>query len=163
MLIIFGGLPGVGKTTLARGLARDLGAMHLRVDTIEMAIARSRVRGDRDLDDVGYQVAYGIAADNLRLGHAVIADSVNPVASSRAAWHAVPVTVCEVEVICSNIDEHRRRVEQRETDLPGFVPPTWDEVCSRAYEPWHGHQIVIDTATRTPEHALAEIRGRLGL
>jgi len=68
MLIIFAGLPGVGKTALARGLARELGAVHLRIDTIEMAIWRSRMRDDRDLEDVGYQVAYGIAADNLRLG-----------------------------------------------------------------------------------------------
>jgi predicted kinase len=167
MLIIFGGLPGVGKTTLARGLARELGAVHLRIDTIEIAIWRSRVRDDRDLDDVGYQVAYGIAADNLRLGHTVIADSVNPVAGTRAAWRAVaqaiPVPAREVEVICSDIDEHRRRVEERETDLPGFVPPTWDEVCSRVYDPWLGQHIVIDTAARTSEYLLADIRCRLAL
>jgi len=167
MLIVFGGLPGVGKTALARGLARELGAVHLRIDTIEMAIWRSRLRDDRDLDDAGYQVAYGIAADNLRLGHTVIADSVNPVAATRAAWRAVaqavPVSACEIEVICSDIGEHRRRVEKRETDLPGFVPPTWDEVCSRVYEPWHGQHIVIDTAARTLEHTLADIRGRLAV
>jgi predicted kinase len=165
MLIIFGGLPGVGKTTLARRLSRELSAVHLRIDTIEMAIWRSRVHEDRDLDDVGYQVAYGIAADNLRLGHTVIADSVNPVAASRAAWRAVgqavPVPACEVEVICSDISEHRRRVERREADLPGFMPPTWDEVCSRVYEPWQSHHIVIDTAARTLEQTLSDIRGRL--
>ena len=92
---------------------------------------------------------------------------MNPVAATRTAWRAVaqaiPVPACEVEIICSDTDEHRRRVEQRETDLPSFVPPTWDEVCSRVYEPWHGHHIVIDTAARTLEQALADIRGRLVL
>jgi len=34
MLIIFGGLPGVGKTTIARKLARHLGAVHVRIDSI---------------------------------------------------------------------------------------------------------------------------------
>lgn len=38
MLIIFGGLPGTGKTTIARELARQTGAMHLRIDSIEQAI-----------------------------------------------------------------------------------------------------------------------------
>jgi predicted kinase len=39
MLIIFGGLPATGKTTLSRALARELGAVHVRIDTIEQAIA----------------------------------------------------------------------------------------------------------------------------
>ena len=38
MLIIFGGLPGVGKTSIARALAQKIGAVHLRIDTIEQAI-----------------------------------------------------------------------------------------------------------------------------
>ncbi|MER6141898.1 AAA family ATPase [Streptomyces sparsogenes] len=38
MLIVIGGLPGTGKTTLARLLAARIGAVHLRVDTIEQAI-----------------------------------------------------------------------------------------------------------------------------
>jgi predicted kinase len=112
--------------------------VHLRIDTIEMAIWRSGVAGNCDPGDVGYRVGYGIGADNLRVGRTVVADSVNPVAATRNPWRAVAqaiaVPVREIEVICSDIDEHRRRVERRETDLPGFVPPTWDEVCSRAYE-----------------------------
>src|SRR5262245_14179123 len=97
----------------------------------------------------------------------VIADSVNPVAAtrteSRAVAQAIAVPGCEAEIICPDIDEHRRQVEQREADLPGLVPPTWDEVCSRMYGPWHVDHIVIDTAARTLQQALADIRGRLPL
>src|SRR5271165_1678080 len=35
MLIILGGLPGTGKTAIARELARQLGAVHVRIDSIE--------------------------------------------------------------------------------------------------------------------------------
>jgi predicted kinase len=35
MLIVFGGLPGAGKTTVDRALARRLKAVHVRVGTIE--------------------------------------------------------------------------------------------------------------------------------
>ena len=38
MLIIFGGLPGVGKTTLAKAAAREWEAVYLCVDTIEQAL-----------------------------------------------------------------------------------------------------------------------------
>ena len=41
MLIIFGGLPGTGKTAIARELARQIGAVHLRIDSIEQVIQDS--------------------------------------------------------------------------------------------------------------------------
>lgn len=43
MLIVFSGLPGTGKTTLARDLASRAGAVYLRVDTIEQAIRNAGV------------------------------------------------------------------------------------------------------------------------
>ena len=38
MLVIFGGLPATGKTAIARELARQIGGVHLRIDSIEQAI-----------------------------------------------------------------------------------------------------------------------------
>ncbi len=75
MLIIFGGLPGTGKTTLARVLAQKLGAVFLRIDTIEYAIVPSK---DIPLADEGYRVAYAVAEDNLKLARTVIAEFGEP-------------------------------------------------------------------------------------
>jgi len=41
MLIILSGLPGAGKTSVARELARRLKAVHLRIDTIEDALGNA--------------------------------------------------------------------------------------------------------------------------
>ena len=82
---ILAGLPGAGKSTLAAALASTLRAMHLRIDTIEQAIRDSGVQ-PVPLDDAGYRVGYALAEDNLRLGHTVIADSVNPWPMTRDAW-----------------------------------------------------------------------------
>lgn len=41
MLIIFGGLPGSGKTSISRHLADKLKAVYLRIDSIENAINNS--------------------------------------------------------------------------------------------------------------------------
>jgi predicted kinase len=80
VLIIFGGLPGVGKTTIGRELARHLIAVHVRIDSIEQAI-RASGTVNPSLNDMGYRVGYAVAEDNLRLGRTVIADSVNPPAA----------------------------------------------------------------------------------
>ena len=88
MLIVLGGLPGVGKTTIARALARVLGAVHIRIDSIELAIRESGVTVV-SLDDAGYRVGYAVAEDNVRLGRTVIADSVNPLPITREAWRAI--------------------------------------------------------------------------
>ena len=38
LLVVFAGLPGSGKSVLARGVADAIGATYLRIDTIESAI-----------------------------------------------------------------------------------------------------------------------------
>ena len=74
MLVIFGGLPGTGKSTIARALARRIGAAWLRIDTIEQAMVDAG-RDRQALEDAGYRVAYALARDNLALGLSVVADS----------------------------------------------------------------------------------------
>jgi predicted kinase len=153
MLVIFGGLPGTGKSTLALKLAGELGAVYLRIDTIERALFDGGEA--RDVGETGYRVAYAVAVDNLRLGHTVIADSVNPLDITREAWRNVAaragVDAVEIELVCSDRAEHRRRVETR----AALIPVTWREVEARDFEPWTGDHIRIDTAGRNIEQSLA--------
>jgi predicted kinase len=161
MLIIFGGLPGVGKTAIAAELARLIGALHLRIDSIEQTIRASGFV-NQPLDDAGYRVAYAVAEDNLRIGRTVIADSVNPLPLTRDAWVSVAnrarVRAIEIEVMCSDVNEHRRRVETRNTDIPGLKLPIWEEVVGREYHLWDREHLVIDTASRTIEQNVDAIR-----
>jgi predicted kinase len=166
MLIVLGGLPGVGKTTIARELARLIGAVHIRIDSIEQAVRESGV-AVVSLDDAGYRIGYAVAEDNLRLGRIVIADSVNPLAVTRDAWLEVArrahVTAAEVEVECSDGLEHRRRLEERPGGMPGLRGPTWQEVVSRDYRAWNREHIVIDTAGQTVERSVAMLRDALSV
>ena len=161
MLIIFGGLPGTGKTTIARELARQIAAVHLRIDSIEQAIVDYGALS-RPLNDAGYRVGYAVAEDNLRVGRTVIADSVNPIQLTRDAWIAVAiraeVMAVEIEITCSDINKHRHRVETRVTDIRGSKLPTWQEVVLRDYNPWQRDRVLIDTAHTSVERSVKLIR-----
>jgi len=158
-LIVLSGLPGVGKTTLARTLSAAINGVHLRLDTIEAALTTSGVieqAGGWDaFPDIGYRVAWSLARDLLDTGHVVVADSVNPLGSTRQAWaacaRATGSALLEVEVVCSDISTHQRRVEARVSDLDGFTVPTWQQVQARAYETWSEPILRVDTVEGVDE------------
>lgn len=134
VLVVIGGLPGTGKTTLSRLLAARIGAVHLRVDTIEQALVRSGL-ARHPVGPAGYVVGYALAEEHLRQGLTVIAESVNPLAVTRDSWRDVGaragVPVVEVEVICSDPAEHRQRVTSRSVDIPDLPLPDWQQVRRR--------------------------------
>jgi predicted kinase len=161
VLIVLSGLPGTGKTTVARELARQLVAVHLRIDSIEQSI---RDIG-RAVEDLGYRVAYAVAEDNLRLGHIVVADCVNPWPLTRSEWRAVAertgAPILDVEIVCSDPHEHRRRVETRAADIVGHTLPTWKDVIERDYRPWNTQRTVVDTARLSVEQSVRAILGKV--
>ncbi len=72
LLIVFGGLPETGKTTLARLIAEEEHAAYLRIDIIEQALRSSGMLAG-DVGPSGYSVAYALAASNLALVRIVVA------------------------------------------------------------------------------------------
>jgi len=157
MLVVFSGRSGTGKTTIARALAAAASAVYLRIDSIEQAM---RNEGTTVVAE-GYVAAYAVAEDNLRLGRTVVADSVNPWPLTRAAWRSVAeragVPVLDVELVCSDAAEHRRRVEARRADIPGHHVPTWPEVVDRDYREWDRARVVIDTARASVDEAVRTV------
>jgi predicted kinase len=157
MLIVLSGLPGTGKTTIARKLVNELAAVYLRIDSIEQSIRNA----GKPVEGEGYSVAHAVAEDNLRLGRIVVADCVNPWRLTRREWRAVAdragVRALDVEIVCSNPDEHRRRVEARMANITGHRLPTWQEVVERDYHPWDVERIVIDTARLSVEDSVRSI------
>jgi len=166
MLIVLGGLPGTGKTTLARALSQRMQAAHIRIDTIEQAIRASGMLKS-DIGPAGYMVGYAVAEDNLRIGRTVVADSVNPLNITRDAWRSVAERtsspVVEIEIIRSDRADHQRIIETRTSDLQGLILPTWDDIVAREYEPWDRPHLVIDTSFKTVDESVSEILAALNV
>ncbi|GAA3556952.1 AAA family ATPase [Microlunatus spumicola] len=149
VLVVVGGLPGSGKSTLAEAFARRRRVPFLRVDRIEQAVV-DQTALTHPVGPVGYAVAHLLASEQLALGLDVVVECVNPLALTRDAWDATGAAagarVVQVELVCSDVAEHRRRVETRATDVPGLVKPTWAEVVGRTYEPWPERHLVLDSS-----------------
>lgn len=157
----FAGLPGVGKTTIAREFSRRLPAVYLRIDSLEQALADSGLCAVHELGPAGYHAAAAIATDNLTNGLSIVSDSVNPFAATRDIWREATeragAVFVGIEVICSDANEHQRRVETRDADIAGFVLPDWPDVLAREYILWGDAALRLDTAGTTPEQAVGQI------
>jgi predicted kinase len=157
-LYIFSGLPASGKSTLAQMLAERMAAVYLRVDTIEQTLKDVRVA---EVTSEGYEVAYRLAADNLRLGLSVVADSCNSILITRREWERIAAIsnarAVNIEVVCPDKAEHRRRVETRSSTVPGLKPPTWKEVEEREYDTWSRGHIVIETSGKSERESFDDL------
>jgi predicted kinase len=160
VLVVVGGLPGTGKSTIAAALAAKTATPYFRLDRIEQTmVAWSSLT--HPVGPVGYAIAHQLALEQLQLGLDAIVECVNPIAETRDAWPVIATAagaaLLEVEVVCSDTVEHRRRVENRSTDVAGLVKPTWDEVVGREYEPWGRTHVRIDSATTSAAEAIEQL------
>lgn len=161
-LYIFSGLPATGKSTLAGLLAKETNSFYLRIDTVEQAIrdlCNFNVQGE------GYRLSYRLAADNLKLGMSVVADSCNPWLLTRQEWQEVAVNnsadFVNIEISCSNSEEHKERAENRISKVDRLKLPSWEEIKNRDYHNWTGEVISIDTAGKTIEESFSELCKKL--
>jgi predicted kinase len=148
-LIVLAGRPGTGKTTLARRLAAALGAAYLRIDAIETAVVRCGL-AEPPVGPIGYVVAHELAAASLAIGTSVVVDAVNPVPEARSGWRGLSGLgrLAFLETTLPDVEEHRRRVEQRRPDMTGQRIPGWADVEADGYIPWDedrdGVRTVVD-------------------
>jgi predicted kinase len=156
-LVVFAGLPGTGKSSLARAVARELRAVYLDKDTIKdcvVAVAREmKIEQGPDLaGPASYELLVVLARDNLSLGRSVVLDSpagyrqfrekVSDLARSRRA------SLKLVECICTDESLLRQRVEDRGRELPPYRARDWaDYQSNRArFEGLTERRLVLDTA-----------------
>nr|WP_221376202.1 ATP-binding protein [Actinoplanes polyasparticus] len=150
VLAVFAGLPGVGKSTLAARVARELPACVLAVDTVDFALQRYEVVEPRP-GFAAYGAVAALAEVQLGIGQHVIIDAVSPVKAARQLWvevaerAGVPLRV--IEVVVGDDAEHRRRVEKRYQNRDHEGVPDWVRVLERQaeYEPYLGPRLVVDT------------------
>lgn len=138
-LIIFAGLPGTGKTTIARKLSRELKYFYLRIDSIETPFSTYYPKAGENGE--GYEAMINLAYENLLLGHSVIIDAVNPLHISRKMFNQLKENTksktVQFELKIKNQIIHKNRVESRKSDIEKLKIPAWNDVMKREYEEWN--------------------------
>lgn len=164
MLVAIGGLPGVGKTTVARAVAGALPAAHVRIDALEVALVRQGVVAEGEVGPHGYGLALAVADTCLAAGGHVVVDAVFDVEEAREPWDELAARhgtdLHWTRLVCSDGAEHRRRVVERSADIAGHQLPSWDDVTGRDVDAWTQPHSVVDTAAGDPvATVLAALRG----
>lgn len=164
-LILFAGMPGSGKTTLARMISRELGFPVFAKDRVQ------RVLRDHNLADAssgdGYYIILDMADEQLSLGLSVILDATFPldhfrtVASETAARYRA--NFCAIYCHCSDDAMWRERMTNRVQYVPGWKPVGWDDVLRMRdyYQPWNDNALLVDSVYSPEENfprVLAYIR-----
>ncbi|EYB67813.1 hypothetical protein DEIPH_ctg032orf0057 [Deinococcus phoenicis] len=130
------GLPGSGKTTLARQLEQEHAALRLSPDEWMLPLfGAGDVDGKRDV--LERQLLWGVAARALSLGVSVVLDYGLWSREERALYRERVRTLgvrAELHVLDVPLDELWRRLEERNRNLP---PDTFP-VTRAELEEWDG-------------------------
>ncbi|MCU1424122.1 MAG: uncharacterized protein JWM51_413 [Microbacteriaceae bacterium] len=150
MLVVMAGLPGTGKSAIAELIGQRLLVPVVSVDPIESAILRAGIESDQPTGLAAYLVAEALAESIIRAGGGLIVDAVNAVNPAREQWVSLgsrtEQTVKFIEVTCSDTALHKRRLEERERQLPHLVEPTWHAVEQSLdeYTEWSGPSAAVE-------------------
>jgi predicted kinase len=149
-LVVVGGLPGTGKSTLAESLAVELDAPVFAKDPLEASLWRSGIGTEQGSWQAAEDLMTTLAGEQLRRGRNAILDTVARKEISRTTWRELAATYdtrfALIECVCSDERVHESRLEGRVRAIPGWYEVRWADVVSakQRWVHWTDERLVLD-------------------
>jgi predicted kinase len=164
--IVFSGLPGTGKSSLAEAVGRQLQIPVFAKDWLEATLVGAGLvsnNKDKLLGISGYELLTVLAARQFKLGQSVILDCVAATQSIRDQWrelaaqHQAEWRV--IECVCSDEQLHQTRLQKRKREIPNWYEIEWSDVQrSKTYfDPWNEQRLVLDSNNSFQENLASAI------
>jgi len=160
-LIIFSGLPGTGKSTLAEITGKRFGIPVFAKDWLEATLLQSGLQPAMDstlLGYAGYELLSVLAERQLMLGQSAILDSVAGTRSIRARWRDLANQYGAerrvIECICPDEVLHRERLKTCQRNIPGWHELEWSDIekVKKKYSCWQEERLVLDMVNSIEEN-----------
>jgi predicted kinase len=152
-MILFAGLPGTGKSTLAESVGRQIGIPVFAKDWLEGSLLQSSLKAmmdDKRLGFAGYELLTVLAERQFMLNQSVILDSVTSTQAIRTKWYQLAKQYEAewrvIECVCSDENLHRARLNSRQRGIPGWHELKWADVekVKGYYPAWEEDHLVLD-------------------
>ena len=152
-LIVFSGLPGTGKSTLAESVAKQQSVPVFAKDWLEASLLSNGLVPtitEKPLGFASYDLLTTLAERQLMLGQSVILDSVASTETIRDAWRKISKQYGAdwrvIECVCSDQAMHRSRLGIRKRNIPGWHELTWSDVekVKQYYAVWEEEHLILD-------------------
>ena len=147
-IIIIGGVPGAGKSTLASALSRKLNIPVFNKDLLESVIVQNGLVPVSELNGVGYELMEKLALTEVEMGRSLILDCVASLGRVKKYWNSFDVDLVKyIECVCTDEALHKLRLESRVRNIKGWYELTWADVVSikENYEPCFTARLKIDS------------------
>lgn len=164
--IVFSGLPGTGKSSLAEAVGRQLQIPVFAKDWLESTLVGAGLisdNRDKRLGFAGYELLTVLAERQLKLGQSVVLDCVTATQTIRDQWNTLAreyqADWLAIECVCSDEQLHQTRLQKRKRGIPNWYELEWSDVqrIKAYYVSWGEPHLVLDSVNPLEENLVSAI------
>lgn len=159
-MIVIGGVPGAGKSTLAKELSKELNIPAFSKDELEAAVSRRGLCNNKETKGVGFEIMAVLAKNQIENNNSAIFDFIASKSRIMEQWpELLESEIKYIECICSNEDIHRERIQSRNRNIEGWYELVWEDVLTirKYFQPLMDDRLILDSVNDLNENVAKAI------